>query len=115
MSRARRGGILSFSVSCWESPPLPEVPGVARLLFDDAEMAADVEPRRALTFARASIDFGGPPVDARAFASMLLLRSGRAAEAARMCREALALDPGRADLRSNLALAEKMLGDQGAK
>ncbi len=96
-------------------PPLPAVPGVARLLFDDAEMAADVEPRRALTFAGASIDFGGPPVDARAFASMLLLRSGRAAEAARMCREALALDPGRADLRSNLALAEKMLEDQGAK
>ena len=96
-------------------PPLPAVSGVARLLFDDAEMAADVEPRRALTFARAAIDFGGPPVDARAFMSMLLLRSGQASEAARLCREALALDPGREDVRSNLALAEKMLRDQGAR
>jgi hypothetical protein len=91
------------------------VPGVGRLLFDDAEMAADVEPQRALTFAKAAIDFGGPPVDTRAFASMLLLRKGRAPEAARMCREALALDPGRADVRSNLALAEKILMDKGAR
>ena len=96
-------------------PALPAVPGVGRLLFDDAEMAADVEPQRALTFAKAAIDFGGPPVDTRAFASMLLLRKGRALEAARMCREALALDPGRADVRSNLALAEKMLRDQGER
>ena len=96
-------------------PALPAVSGVARLLFDDAEMAADVEPRRALTFARAAIDFGGPPVDTRAFVSMLLLRSGRASEAARVCREALALDPGRVDLRSNLALAEKMLRDRGSR
>jgi hypothetical protein len=96
-------------------PALPEVSGVGRLLFDDAEMAADMEPRRALTFARAAIDFGGPPVDARAFTSMLLLRGGRASEAARVCREALALDPGRTDVRTNLALAEKMLGDQGVR
>jgi Flp pilus assembly protein TadD len=96
-------------------PALPAVSGVGRLLFDDAEMAADVEPPRALTFAKAAIDFGGPPVDARAFVSMLLLRSGRASEAARVCREALALDPGRADVRSNLALAERMLGDQGVR
>ncbi|HSB64431.1 MAG TPA: glycosyltransferase family 39 protein [Thermoanaerobaculia bacterium] len=90
-------------------PALPAVPGVGLLLFDDAEMAADVDPRRALAFAQAAIDFGGPPVDTRAFVSMLLLRSGRASEAARVCREALALDPGRADLRSNLALAERMM------
>ncbi len=90
-------------------PALPAISGVGRLLFDDAEMAADVEPQRALTFARAAIDFGGPPVDTRAFISMLLLRRGRALEAARVCREALALDPGRADLRSNLALAQRML------
>jgi Flp pilus assembly protein TadD len=48
-------------------------------------------------------------VDARAFASMLLLRRGQASEAARICREALALDPGRADVRANLGLAERML------
>jgi hypothetical protein len=96
-------------------PALPAVSGVGRLLFDDAEMAADVEPPRALTFAKAAIDFGGQPVDTRAFASMLLLRSGQASEAARICREALALDPSRPDVRSNLALAEKMLGDQGVR
>ncbi|MFI5197130.1 MAG: hypothetical protein ACHQJD_00795 [Thermoanaerobaculia bacterium] len=96
-------------------PALPAVSGVGRLLFDDAEMAADVEPKRALTFARAAIDFGGPPVDTRAFVSMLLLRSGRASEAARICREALALDPSRPDVRSNLVLAETMLKGQGAK
>ncbi|HEX5855709.1 MAG TPA: hypothetical protein VFZ57_08815 [Thermoanaerobaculia bacterium] len=90
-------------------PALHAVSGVGRLLLDDAEVAAEVDPRRALRYARAAIDFGGPPVDARALSSMLLLRGGRAAEAARMCREALALDPGRADVRSNLALAEKML------
>ncbi len=94
---------------------LHAIPGVGRLLLDDAEVAAGVDPERALRFARAAIDFGGPPVDARAFSSMLLLRSGRAAEAARMCREALALDPGRADVRSNLALAEKILGDESVK
>lgn len=94
---------------------LHALPGVGRLLLDDAEVAAGVDPERALRFAKAAIDFGGPPVDARAFSSMLLLRSGRAAEAARMCREALALDPGRADVRSNLALAEKMLGDEGVR
>lgn len=96
-------------------PALPAVSGVGRLLFDDAEIAADVDPPRALTFARAAIDFGGPPVDARAFESMLLLRSGRASEAARVCREALALDPGRTDLLSNLALAERMLRENGVK
>lgn len=90
-------------------PALPVVSGVGRVLLDDAEIAGDVEPQRALRFARAAIDFGGPPVDARAFESMLLLRDGRPAEAARICREALALDPGRADVRSNLALAEKLL------
>ena len=37
-------------------PALPAISGVGRLLFDDAEMAADVEPQRALTFARAAID-----------------------------------------------------------
>jgi hypothetical protein len=88
---------------------LHAVSGVGRLLLDDADIAAEVDPERALRFARAAIDFGGPPVDARALSSMLLLRRGHAAEAARMCREALALDPGRADIRSNLALAEKML------
>ncbi len=96
-------------------PALHAVSGVGRLLLDDAEVAGDVDPTRALKFARAALDFGGPPVDARALSSMLLLRSGRAAEAARMCREALALDPGRADVLSNLALAERILGDQGAR
>ncbi|MCM3877631.1 MAG: glycosyltransferase family 39 protein [Thermoanaerobaculia bacterium] len=94
-------------------PVFPAVAGVGRVLLDDAEIAADVEPPRALAFAREAIEYGGPPVDARAFVSMLLLRDGRAAEAARICREALALDPGRADVRSNLALAEKMLEKAG--
>jgi hypothetical protein len=96
-------------------PALHAFSGVGRLLLDDAEVAAEVDPERALRFARAAIDFGGPPVEARALSSMLLLRSGRAAEAARMCREALALDPGRADVRSNLALAEKILRDEGVR
>jgi hypothetical protein len=96
-------------------PALHAVSGVGRLLLDDGDVAAEVDPERALRFARAAIDFGGPPVDARALSSMLLLRGGRAAEAARMCREALALDPGRADVRSNLALAEKILRDEGAR
>jgi hypothetical protein len=96
-------------------PALHEYSGVGRLLFDDAEVASDVEPRRALQFARAAMDFGGPPVDARALSSMLLLRAGQPAEAARLCREALALAPGRADVRSNLALAERMLGSDRVK
>jgi hypothetical protein len=96
-------------------PALHSVSGVGRLLLDDADVAAEVDPERALKFARAAIDFGGPPVDARALSSMLLLRSGRAAEAASLCREALALDPARADVRSNLALAEKILRDEGVK
>ena len=94
-------------------PALSAVSGVGRLLFDDAEFAIDVDPQRALTFAKAAIDFGGQPVDSRALASMLLLRRGQAAEAARICREALVLDPGRPDVRSNLRLAEKMLETAG--
>jgi hypothetical protein len=96
-------------------PALPAVSGVGRVLFDDAEIAADVEPQRALRFARAAIDYGGQPVDTRAFVSMMLLRKGRAAEAAEVCREALALDPSRADVRSNLRLAETILSEQGVK
>ena len=46
---------------------------------------------------------------------MMLLRKGRAAEAAEVCREALALDPSRADVRSNLALAEEILREQGVR
>jgi hypothetical protein len=96
-------------------PALPAVSGVGRVLFDDAEMSTEVEPQRALRFARAAIDYGGQPVDTRAFVSMMLLRKGRAAEAADVCREALALDPSRVDVRSNLALAEKILGEQGVR
>jgi hypothetical protein len=96
-------------------PALPAVSGVGRVLLDDAEVAGDVDPERALTFARASIDFGGPPVDALAFSSMLLLRGGHVAEAARICREALALDPSRPDVRSNLALAETILRGKDAR
>ncbi|MGZ6971201.1 MAG: hypothetical protein ACXVID_06030, partial [Thermoanaerobaculia bacterium] len=39
-------------------PALPAVSGVGRVLLDDAEVAGDVDPERALTFAKASIDFG---------------------------------------------------------
>ncbi|HEX7603055.1 MAG TPA: hypothetical protein VF316_15665, partial [Polyangiaceae bacterium] len=96
-------------------PCFHEYSGVGRLLLDDAEIASDVEPERALKFARAAVDFGGPPLDARALSSMLLLRRGRAAEAAEICREALALDPSRADVRSNLAIAEEMLRKDAAR
>lgn len=96
-------------------PALHPVSGVGRLLLDDAEVAGEVDADRALKFARAALDYGGPPVDARAYSSMLLLRGGHPAEAARMCREALLLDPARADVRSNLALAERLLRDQAAR
>lgn len=88
---------------------LHEHSGTGRLLLDDADVASEVDADRALLSARAAVNFGGPPVDARALYSMLLLRKGRAAEAAEVCREALALDPSRADVRSNLALAAEIL------
>jgi hypothetical protein len=79
------------------------------MLVEDASITVDVDPPRALAYSLAAIDFGGPPVECRAIASMLLLRAGRPAEAARLCREGLALDPGRGDLRQNLAIAESRL------
>ena len=62
-----------------------------------------------LYLALAAIDYGGPAVETRAFASYLLLRVGRNAEAARLCREGLDLSPERQDLRRNLAVAEARL------
>ena len=96
-------------------PPFHPTPGTGRFLLDDADIASEVDTDRALLTAQAAVRFGGPPVDTRALASMLLLRKGQASEAARICREALVLDPGRPDVRSNLRLAEKMLGDQGVR
>ena len=90
-------------------PVLRPFSGVGRMLVEDASITADVEPPRALAYSLAAIDFGGPPVECRAIASMLLLRAGRPAEAARLCREGLALEPGRGDLRQNLAIAESRL------
>ena len=84
-------------------------PGTGRFLLDDSDVASSVDADRALIYARTAVDFGGPPVDSRALLSMLLLRKGRAAEAAEVCREALALDPSRADVRTNLAVAQEML------
>ena len=79
------------------------------MLLEDASVTVEVEPKRALEYSLAAIDFGGPAVECRAIASLLLLRAGRPAEAARLCREGLALEPGRADLRLNLAVAESRL------
>jgi len=90
-------------------PALRPVSGVGRMLVEDASITVDVEPARALAYSLAAIGFGGPPGDSRALASMLLLRAGRPAEAARLCREGLALEPGRGDLRQNLAIAESRL------
>jgi hypothetical protein len=90
-------------------PALRPYSGVGRMLVADASITVDVEPARALAYSLAAIGFGGPPGDSRALASMLLLRAGRPAEAARLCREGLVLEPGRSDLRQNLAIAESRL------
>ncbi len=82
---------------------------VGRALLEEAWMTAEVEPPRALRMAEAAVAFAGPPVDSRAVASALALRAGRFRDAERFCREALALDPARADLRGNLQLAERAL------
>jgi len=55
------------------------------------------------------VDTGGPAVETRAFASYILLRAGRDEDAARLCREGLALSPAREDLRRNLGIAEARL------
>ncbi|HUM01630.1 MAG TPA: hypothetical protein VL084_05050 [Thermoanaerobaculia bacterium] len=90
-------------------PVRPPVSSTGQVLLEEAQVTADVDPPRALKEALLAIDFGGPPVECRALGSMLLLRAGRPAEAARLCREGLALEPGRADLRQNLAIAESRL------
>ncbi len=90
-------------------PALPPYSSTGRTLMEEAAVTADVEPPRALREALLAIDFGGPPVECRAIASALLLRAGRPAEAALLCREGFALEPGRADLRQNLAIAEGRL------
>jgi hypothetical protein len=83
-----------------------------RALLEEAFATADVEPARALRMAEAAVAWAGPPVDARAVASALELRAGRFPEALRLAREGLALDPSREDLKTNLALAERGLGDR---
>jgi hypothetical protein len=90
-------------------PAFPPFTSTGRALLEEAAVTADVEPARALREALLAIDFAGPPVECRAIASALLLRAGRPAEAAPLCREGLALEPGRADLRQNLAIAEQAL------
>jgi hypothetical protein len=88
---------------------LPASSHTGRQLFEAAVLAADADVPGAVHLALAAIDSGGPAVEARAFASYLLLRVGRNEEAARLCREGLALSPEREDLRRNLAVATARL------
>ncbi len=87
----------------------PASSDTGKLLLDSAALTEGADPGAAVTLALAAVDTGGPAVETRAFASYLLLRAGRDEEAARLCREGLALSPGRADLRRNLAVAEARL------
>jgi hypothetical protein len=88
---------------------LPPSSDTGRLLLEAAELTEGADAAAALTLALAAVDTGGPAVETRAFASYVLLRAGRDEDAARLCREGLALSPGREDLRRNLAIAEARL------
>lgn len=90
-------------------PAKPSGSDTGRALYEEAWVTAEVRPARALRMAEASLAWDGPPVDARALAAALALRAGRFEDAARWAREGLALDPGRADLRASLGLAERAL------
>ncbi|MDL2717947.1 MAG: hypothetical protein PT977_09350 [Acidobacteriota bacterium] len=92
---------------------LPASSDTGRILFESAVLTADADVPAAVHLALAAIDFGGPAVESRAFASFMLLNVGRNEEAARLCREGLALSPGREDLRRNLAVAEARLHGPG--
>jgi hypothetical protein len=88
---------------------LPASSDTGRLVFESALLTADADVPAAVRLALAAVDYGGPAVETRAFASYLLLRVGRDEEAARLCREGLALSPEREDLRRNLSVAEARL------
>ena len=88
---------------------LPASSDTGRLLFEAAILTADADVLAAMRLARAAVDYGGPAVETRAFASYVLLKTGQNEEAARLCREGLGLSPEREDLRRNLAVAEARL------
>jgi hypothetical protein len=88
---------------------LPASSDTGRLLFEAAVLTADADVPAAVHLALAAIDYGGPAVETRAFASYILLWVGRNEEAARLCREGLELSPEREDLRRNLAVAQARL------
>lgn len=94
-------------------PLFPSGPLVASLLLGEGYLWEAEDPGRALRLTAAAIGFGAPEPPALAFASALLLRAGKPAEAAALCRRGLALGE-RADLRANLELAEGMLRAAGA-
>jgi hypothetical protein len=88
---------------------LPASSDTGRLLFEAAVLTSDADVPAAVRLALAAIDYGGPAVESRAFASYVLLGVGRNEEAARLSREGLELSPEREDLRRNLAIAEARL------
>jgi hypothetical protein len=88
---------------------LPPSSDTGRLLLEAAELTEGSDAPVAVRLALAAVDTGGPAAETRAFASYVLLRAGRDEEAARLCREGLALSPGREDLRRNLEVAEARL------
>ena len=88
---------------------LPPSSDTGRLLLEAAELTEGSNPAAAVRLALAAVDTGGPAVETRAFASYVLLRAGRDDEAERLCREGLALAPGREDLRRNLGIAKARL------
>lgn len=76
-----------------------------RTFLDEAVQGIPVDPERSYRFAMRAVEWNGPPVDSLAVASYLALRTGRFVEASRLAEAGLALDPGREDLRGNLAIA----------
>ncbi len=88
---------------------LPPSSDTGRLLLEAAELTEGTDSAAAVRLALAAVDTGGPAVETRAFSSYVLLRAGRDEEAAQLCREGLALSPGREDLRRNLGIAEARL------
>ena len=94
---------------------LPPSSDTGRLLLEAAELTEGSDASAAVRLALAAVDTGGPAAETRAYASYVLLRAGRDEEAARLCREGLALSPGREDLRRNLEVAEARLAARRAR
>jgi hypothetical protein len=70
---------------------------IGKVLLDEAVVGMSVDLARSYRFARRSLDYGGPPLDARSVAAYLAFRTGRFEEALMLCEEGLKLDASRTD------------------